>query len=109
MRSRLRGGYATISPEILAHATTAGYTIAEAGITHSPRTYGRQTGSDLKVVIAVSYAISSRSVASLRKERVLAAERPDGRELAWSARNRSPSAPATMWRGWWDSPQRSCQ
>jgi len=48
---RLRGDYATVSPEILARATAAGYTIAEAGVTHRPRTSGRQTGSDLKVVV----------------------------------------------------------
>ena len=47
----LRGDYATVSPEILARATAAGYTIAEAGVTHRPRTSGRQTGSDLKVVV----------------------------------------------------------
>jgi putative flippase GtrA len=48
---RISGGYAAVSPEVLTRATSAGYTMAEAGVTHKSRTHGRQTGSDLKVVI----------------------------------------------------------
>jgi hypothetical protein len=48
---RLRQDYAAVSPELLARATSAGYRIAEAALTHKPRTRGRQTGSDLKVVL----------------------------------------------------------
>jgi putative flippase GtrA len=48
---QITGGYAAVSPEILSRAATAGYTMAEAGVTHKPRSHGRQTGSDLKVVI----------------------------------------------------------
>jgi putative flippase GtrA len=48
---RISGGYAAVSPEILSRATSAGYTMAEAGVTHKPRSHGQQTGSDLKVVI----------------------------------------------------------
>jgi putative flippase GtrA len=48
---RLRGAYAAVSPELLARAAAAGYRIVEAGLTHRPRTRGRQTGSDLKVVV----------------------------------------------------------
>jgi putative flippase GtrA len=48
---RISGGYAAVSPEILTRAASAGYTMAEAGVTHKSRSHGRQTGSDLKVVI----------------------------------------------------------
>ncbi len=48
---RISGGYAAVSPEILSRAATAGYTMTEAGVTHKPRGHGRQTGSDLKVVM----------------------------------------------------------
>jgi putative flippase GtrA len=48
---RISGGYAAVSPEILTRAISAGYTMAEAGVTHKSRSHGRQTGSDLKVVI----------------------------------------------------------
>lgn len=78
---RLRGAYATVSPEILARATVAGYDIVEAGVIHRPRTYGRQTGSDLKVVIRSLVRLFELRRA-LRKERALKSERLDGRELA---------------------------
>ena len=48
---RISGGYAAVSPEILSRAASAGYTMVEAGVTHKSRRHGRQTGSDLKVVI----------------------------------------------------------
>jgi len=48
---RISGRYAAVSPEILARAISAGYTMVEAGVTHKSRHLGRQTGSDLKVVI----------------------------------------------------------
>jgi putative flippase GtrA len=48
---RISGGYAAVSPEILTRAISAGYTMAEAGVTHKSRSHGQQTGSDLKVVI----------------------------------------------------------
>ena len=48
---QISGGYAAVSPEILRRAAAAGYTMAEAGVTHKPRSRGRQTGADLKVVI----------------------------------------------------------
>jgi putative flippase GtrA len=65
---QLSGGYAAVSPEILARATAAGYTMAEAGVTHKPRVHGRQTGSDLKVVIlSLGYLFHLRL--ALRKER----------------------------------------
>jgi putative flippase GtrA len=48
---QISGGYAAVSPEILTRATSAGYTMVEAGVTHKSRSHGRQTGSDLKVVI----------------------------------------------------------
>jgi putative flippase GtrA len=48
---RISGGYAAVSPEILTRATSAGYTMAEAGVTHKSRSHGRQSGADLKVVI----------------------------------------------------------
>ena len=78
---RLRGDYATISPEMFAHAIAAGYTIAEAGITHKPRTYGRQTGSDLRVVIRSLVRLFQLRQA-FRKEQAPGAERHDGPELA---------------------------
>jgi putative flippase GtrA len=48
---QISGGYAAVSPEILTRAISAGYTMAEAGVTHKSRNHGRQTGSDLKVVL----------------------------------------------------------
>lgn len=48
---QLQGDYAAVSPEILLRAAAMGYTTAEAGVTHRSRTYGRQTGSDLRVVV----------------------------------------------------------
>lgn len=48
---QISGGYAAVSPEILTRAISAGYTMAEAGVTHKSRSHGRQTGSDLKVVL----------------------------------------------------------
>ena len=78
---RLRGDYATVSPEMFARAIAAGYTIAEAGITHKPRTYGRQTGSDLKVVIRSLVRLFQLRRA-FREEQALGAERLDRRELA---------------------------
>jgi putative flippase GtrA len=68
VESHLSGGYAAVSPEILARATSAGYTMAEAGVTHKPRVHGQQTGSDLKVVIG-SLIHLFRLRVTLRKER----------------------------------------
>ena len=48
---QLKGEYAAVSPEILTRAAAAGFVITEAGVTHLARLHGRQTGSDLKVVI----------------------------------------------------------
>jgi putative flippase GtrA len=48
---RISGGYAAVSPEVLSRAVSAGYRMAEAGVTHRSRSHGRQTGSDLKVVV----------------------------------------------------------
>jgi putative flippase GtrA len=48
---RITGDYAAVSPELLARALSAGYKMAEAGVTHKSRHHGRQTGSDLKVVL----------------------------------------------------------
>ncbi len=64
---RLSGGYAAVSPEILARATAAGYTMAEAGVTHKARAHGQQTGSDLKVVL-LSLACLVHLRLALRKE-----------------------------------------
>jgi putative flippase GtrA len=68
VESQLSGGYAAASPEILARATSAGYTMAEAGVTHMPRVHGQQTGADLKVVI-LSLVHLFRLRLTLRKER----------------------------------------
>lgn len=64
---QISGGYAAVSPEILTRAASAGYTMAEAGITHKSRSHGRQTGSDLKVVI-LSLAYLFRLRLTLRTE-----------------------------------------
>ncbi|HEX2821616.1 MAG TPA: glycosyltransferase [Streptosporangiaceae bacterium] len=65
---RISGRYAAVSPEILARATSAGYTMVEAGVTHRSRHHGRQTGSDLKVVIlSLTYLFHLRL--TLRTER----------------------------------------
>jgi glycosyltransferase involved in cell wall biosynthesis len=42
---------ALISAEILARATRRGYRIAEVGVHHYPRTAGKQTGANLKVIL----------------------------------------------------------
>jgi putative flippase GtrA len=89
---RLRSDYATVSPEILARATAAGYTIAEAGVTHRPRTYGRQTGSDVKVVIR-SLILLFQFRQAFRKERAWEIERLGGRELAEPAIGSVPDRP----------------
>jgi hypothetical protein len=58
---RLSSRYAAVSPEILARALSAGYTMVETGVTHKSRNHGRQTGSDLKVVIlSLSYLFHLR-------------------------------------------------
>jgi glycosyltransferase involved in cell wall biosynthesis/putative flippase GtrA len=78
---RLHGAYATVSPEILARSIAAGYNIVEAGVIHKPRTFGRQTGSDLKVVTrSLVRLFELRRV--LRKEQALKSERLHDRELA---------------------------
>jgi len=48
---QIRGGYAAVSPEILARAAAAGFVLTEAGVRHQPRAAGRQTGADPKVVL----------------------------------------------------------
>jgi putative flippase GtrA len=64
---RISGRYAAVSPEILARAISAGYTMVEAGVTHKSRNHGRQTGSDLKVVIlSLTYLFHLRL--ALRRE-----------------------------------------
>jgi hypothetical protein len=64
---QISGGYAAVSPEILTRAISAGYTMAEAGVTHKSRSQGRQTGSDPKVVIlSLVYLVKLRL--SLRTE-----------------------------------------
>jgi glycosyltransferase involved in cell wall biosynthesis/putative flippase GtrA len=78
---RLRGAYATVSPEILARSVAAGYNIVEAGVIHRPRIYGRQTGSDLKVVIRSLVRLFELRRA-LRKEQELKRERLHDRGLA---------------------------
>jgi glycosyltransferase involved in cell wall biosynthesis/putative flippase GtrA len=78
---RLHGAYATVSPEILARSIAAGYNIVEAGVIHRPRTHGRQTGSDLKVVIRSLVRLFELRRA-LRKEQALKSERLNDRELA---------------------------
>ncbi|MGD0064631.1 MAG: glycosyltransferase [Streptosporangiaceae bacterium] len=65
---QISGRYAAVSPEILARAISAGYTMAEAGVTHKSRHHGRQTGSDLKVVI-LSLTYLFRLRLTLRTER----------------------------------------
>ena len=64
---RISGDYAAVSPEILARARSAGFTMSEAGVSHKPRVHGRQTGSDLKVV-ALSLVHLFQLRLTLRKE-----------------------------------------
>jgi glycosyltransferase involved in cell wall biosynthesis/putative flippase GtrA len=47
----LDGGYATVSPQLLAFAAGSGYTVTETAVTHMPRTAGHNTGLDPKVVV----------------------------------------------------------
>jgi glycosyltransferase involved in cell wall biosynthesis len=42
---------ALISTEILARATRRGYRVTQRGVHHYPRTAGKQTGSNLKVIV----------------------------------------------------------
>lgn len=42
---------ALIDTEILARAHRKGYTIAQRGVRHYPRTHGKQSGADIKVII----------------------------------------------------------
>ena len=65
---KISGDYAAVSPEILARAVSAGYTMSEVGVTHKPRIYGRQTGSDLRVVILSLVRLFQLRLA-LRQER----------------------------------------
>jgi glycosyltransferase involved in cell wall biosynthesis len=48
---KLESTGALISTEILARAARKGYTIAQKGVHHYPRTAGRQTGANLKVIL----------------------------------------------------------
>ncbi len=50
-RIRMSSRGALISAEILARATRAGYRIAEVGVHHYPRTAGKQTGANIKVIL----------------------------------------------------------
>jgi glycosyltransferase involved in cell wall biosynthesis len=47
----LEGDGATLDTELLAGEKAVGYRIAEVGVTHLPRTSGRATGADLKVIL----------------------------------------------------------
>ncbi|MDQ0922358.1 glycosyltransferase involved in cell wall biosynthesis [Pseudarthrobacter sp. W1I19] len=49
---QLISNHATISPEILVRADHAGLTIAEVGLDHHPRSFGKQSGADFHVVFA---------------------------------------------------------
>jgi glycosyltransferase involved in cell wall biosynthesis len=48
---KLSSNSALISAEILARATRRGYRIAEVGVHHYPRTAGKQTGANMKVIL----------------------------------------------------------
>ena len=48
---KLESTGALISTEILARAAREGYTIAQRGVHHYPRTAGRQTGANPKVIL----------------------------------------------------------
>jgi hypothetical protein len=42
---------ALISAEILARASRKGYKITQAGVHHYPRTAGKQTGANMRVIL----------------------------------------------------------
>jgi glycosyltransferase involved in cell wall biosynthesis len=48
---KMSSGGALISAEILARATRRGFRIAEVGVHHYPRTAGKQTGANMKVIL----------------------------------------------------------
>ena len=48
---RLEGNGASIDTELLAGAKALGYRIGEVEVTHLPRTAGKATGADLKVIL----------------------------------------------------------
>ncbi|MGH7156541.1 MAG: glycosyltransferase [Candidatus Saccharimonadales bacterium] len=54
---RLRGDYATISPEMMAWAQRLNYVIAEVGVEHHPRQAGEQSGDSLKVIIGSIFGL----------------------------------------------------
>jgi putative flippase GtrA len=66
---QINGEYAAVSPEILARARSAGYTMTEAGVSHQPRVHGRQTGSDLKVVLLSLIGLCQLRLTLNREER----------------------------------------
>jgi putative flippase GtrA len=47
----LTGTYATVSPELLAKATWAGFHVVEVPVDHYPRMAGTQTGANLRVIL----------------------------------------------------------
>ena len=49
--SKLRGDYATISPELLARLHHTGHRFAEAPVPHYPRGFGKQSGMKIRVMI----------------------------------------------------------
>lgn len=65
---QISGDYAAVSPELLARAKAADYTVTEAGITHRARVHGQQTGADPKVVL-LSLARLFRLRLALRQDR----------------------------------------
>jgi putative flippase GtrA len=77
--ARISGGYAAVSPEILARARSAGFTMSEAGVSHKHRMHGRQTGADLKVV--------ARSLVQLFQLRLTLRKERNGREGKGKERN----------------------
>ncbi|MDT5068017.1 MAG: hypothetical protein QOJ95_810 [Mycobacterium sp.] len=48
---KLRGDYATISPELLARLHHTGYRFTEVAVPHYPRDFGRQSGMNIRVMV----------------------------------------------------------
>jgi putative flippase GtrA len=48
---KLRGNYATISPELLARVHQAGHRFAEVAVPHYPRSEGKQSGMNVRVMV----------------------------------------------------------
>jgi putative flippase GtrA len=89
LEPQITGDYAAVSPELLARAAAADYTVTEAGITHRPRAHGEQTGARPKVVL-FSLVRLFRLRRTLRRTRVRARATASAAGMPERAARRTP-------------------